>query len=118
MSPTNKGDSSSKYPPMTGIMRRRRDGTADDSMPGAEQPSAPAAEQRVQPRAADEQLADGRAAEGQRAAAGAAADAGGEKMQIIGQELVPASQDLALRTPETGISKGGNQRVIEAQNQL
>ncbi|CAL1153387.1 unnamed protein product [Cladocopium goreaui] len=85
------------------MMRRRRpDGGAVDGS-GAEQMAAAGA---VQAAAAGDRQMAAAGAEGDAAQAlGARGDAAEGGLELVGQELVPASQALALRTPD-GLEKG------------
>ena len=85
------------------MMRRRRpDGGAVDGS-GAEQMAAAGA---VQAAAAGDRQMAAAGAEGDAAQAlGARGDAAERGLELVGQELVPASQALALRTPD-GLEKG------------
>lgn len=114
------------------MRRRRPDGGAVDGS-GAEQMIAAGAEQRaaagaeqmaaagaVQAAAAGDRQMAAAGAEGDAAQAlGARGDAAERGLELVGQELVPASQALALRTPD-GLEKG--QRALghqgQPQNQL
>ncbi|CAL1145464.1 unnamed protein product [Cladocopium goreaui] len=101
------------------MMRRRRpdggavDGSGAEQMmaAGAEQMAAAGAEQMaaagaVQAAAAGDRQMAAAGAEGDAAQAlGARGDAAERGLELVGQELVPASQALALRTPD-GLEKG------------
>ena len=92
-----------KPPKTSDMMRRRRpDGGAVDGS-GAEQMAAAGA---VQAAAAGDRQMAAAGAEGDAAQAlGARGDAAEGGLELVGQELVPASQALALRTPD-GLEKG------------
>ena len=108
-------------PQMTSeLMRRRREAAMDgDSMAdGAAAASAEtaAASAGIADAGAEEAASSGqKAAAGERAAdaadsAGAREGETGKGLELVGQELVPASQALALRTPE-GLDKGQQSSV-------
>ena len=108
-----------KPPKTSDMMRRRRpdggavDGSGAEQMmaAGAEQMAAAGAEQMaaagaVQAAAAGDRQMAAAGAEGDAAQAlGARGDAAERGLELVGQELVPASQALALRTPD-GLEKG------------